>query len=317
MMKPQTTSLLSHATRWNTVQLNTIKGHDLQEQLQTSLPLKSMHVLSRRSVVSVLPWAILSSTSCPKHKLHDTTISTTSSSSSAATTIQLAEWICLYTPKSFRKAVQETRNFLYRGADNDVEGGSYYLLQQPEPDLLLPETYGNDPSAVKYFECLEARLGRSNNRPFQAKPSNGHIATSDPTEAAKWGDIVSVWPLGGRTDDDEWSYVWPRDRNVFYPKQNGGEECLSDTLVVNVGLEEALRMKSREVLFATATNSGGVGRSTTTTTAPSSVSRRHTQTAGDCSILGATKPSSFLAISSSHDAELLRELDAKGFGLLE
>lgn len=143
----------------------------------------------------------------------------------------LEETICKFTPKSFREAVSKSSCFLYRG-ESVTTGGS---ILSPEPDLLLPETY-NDSDALKYFQCLEKRL---DTKKVVARPSTGHIAVSDRSEASKWGTAVSVWPLG-----TTFSYVWPQNRKTFVPAS-----CSNDKLVIDERLSDAL-VSGREVLFA-------------------------------------------------------------------
>jgi hypothetical protein len=125
-------------------------------------------------------------------------------------------------------------------------------ILNPKPDLLLPGTYG-DRRSLEYFECFETRLSAmpssrsdtsSRSPTYLAKPSNGHIGTSDPNQASQWGNVVSVWPLG-----NELSYVWLKDRTEFFPP-NTDVSCdkFDDKLVINQDLAYALQSK-REVLF--------------------------------------------------------------------
>jgi hypothetical protein len=160
-------------------------------------------------------------------------------------------------------------------------------ILNPKPDLLLPNTY-NDPRALDYFECLEARLAvmpSSRFSPatlsFSAKPSNGHIGTSDPQQAVQWGNVVSIWPLG-----DELSYVWPRDRTEFFvPNSTIICDNFNDNLVINQDLAYALR-STREILFCS-----WFENSQDTTSSP------------------------FLVVSSEHDAVLLKALRKVNYGL--
>ena len=145
-----------------------------------------------------------------------------------------SDLICNFTPNSIREIIKRENKFLYRG--DDILGDQVSDIVDLEPDLLVEGTYDN-PSALKYFECFEGRLGI-----FAARPSTGHIATSDQQEAGKWGDIVSVWPLGS-----SWAYVWPEDTATFFPSK-WKDHCYSSDLVLNRGLELALQ-RNREVLF--------------------------------------------------------------------
>mmetsp|Transcript_25784 Transcript_25784/g.59253 ORF Transcript_25784/g.59253 Transcript_25784/m.59253 type:complete len:174 (+) Transcript_25784:51-572(+) len=107
---------------------------------------------------------------------------------------------------SFLRGVRESGNFLYRGESN-VDSP---MILDPEPDLLLFETYGNG-EAVDFFVCLEERLVSSTST---VRPSNGHIGTPQKGEAEKWGSPVSVWPLESTSTFD---YVWPKKSDQFFP----------------------------------------------------------------------------------------------------
>lgn len=121
------------------------------------------------------------------------------------------------------------------------------MILAPEPDLLMPGTY-DDPGALMYFQCLEKRLLNTGN--ILARPSLGHIATSDKSEAAQWGEAVSIWPIGRTL-----SFVWPRHRKVFCPTST---TCLGDEIAINHELAIALEL-GHEVLFASMPTNGGEG----------------------------------------------------------
>jgi hypothetical protein len=221
--------------------------------------------------------------------------------------VSLDDWadlICADTPESFRQAVQQSHHFLYRGAaddnDDDDDGGDYYrhnspqiIIQHPEPDLLIPGTY-EDPEALDYFKCLEKRLLRS---AVAARPSTGHVATSDPMEAGQWGPVVSVWPLG-----TEWSYVYPKDRSTLFVESSGADDCDCDcdALMVDRNLLEALQ-QPREVLFASYFLE---------TTQPKSSNKRSWWS----SILSSSWQSAFLTIPIQEDAALRQKLQERNHG---
>lgn len=177
----------------------------------------------------------------------------------------LPEIIRRYTPESFRQAVATSGRLMYRG-ETSIDG---FEVLAPEPDLLLPDTY-NDPDALAYFQCLERRLCASKT---EARPSTGHIATSDVSEASQWGDAVSVWPLGTSI-----SYVWPKQNKCFSPSAEG---CPKDELVINQELEMALAL-GHEVLFSCSFDDGRM---------PSMVPGR--------------SQSAFLAVSARYEKELM------------
>jgi len=284
-----------------------------------------MMVIDRRSVTISLATAAtlllepLTDLECQTLKRND--ISLTSSKVASSLSVQdigdVVECICKYTPTAFRAGVRRSGgSFLYRGGGLTLgNADTKYNLefppvlakkkllqklcawtQNPTPDLLSLETY-NDPMALNYFECLERRLSlptTSSQTPKTsllsyslkiAKPSNGHIGTSDPQQAGQWGDVVSVWPLGNSL-----SYVWPRDRTVFFPypntAQNSSRVCNEDSLVINNHLANALEGKNREIMFTSCFND-----------APSSVS-------------------AFLAFPIDYDSIIRTELEHVQYGLL-
>jgi hypothetical protein len=206
--------------------------------------------------------------------------------------LSLDDWvdlICADTPQSFRQAVQQSHHFLYRGTDDD-DGGDYKYspqIQHPEPDLLIPGTYYDNPAALDYFTCLEKRLLRS---AVAARPSTGHVATSDPMEAGRWGPVVSVWPLG-----TEWSYVWPQDRSTLFASS---ADCDDNVLMVDRELQEALQ-QPREVLFM----SYFLRNQPETTIKFSS------------SVLSYSWRSAFLTIPMQEDAALRQKLQERNYGL--
>ena len=294
-------------------------------------------ILPRRAFLigSTLGWGV------------STTTTTTSASSSTTTTVtsstlpvgekydNWADLICTYTPSSFRRAVQQTDRFLYRGVetDDDDEVSSSFSsvnrprIRHPAPDLLVKGTY-EDPRALWYFRCLEDRLlsSSSSSSSVLARPSNGHIATSDRSEAKRWGPVFSVWPLGR-----DWSFVWPKDRPTFFPAkydrgnddnnpahQNGGivtdtrtpsplSSCQEDedVLVVDADLVEALT-QPREVLFASRFDSQDTrGLSSSNTIGKNKMGR----------ISFLSWKSAFIAIPINEDETLRRLLEERNFGL--
>jgi len=282
----------------------------------------------------------------PTNESFGNDVAVTGSKSTVTTTItpkELALFVATHTPKEFSKAIQQSGGrFLYRGEESNGEfcsretrvaqnqpqnGGALCCVRicDPPPDLLMVETYGNDELALAYFEGLEARLSSTN----VAKPSNGHIATSDPSEAGRWGPIVSVWPLilakpssqnssntelltsiattQSATTTPSFSYVWPKNRPVFY-KSGGGSDNNNnnnnantkysskdnnDVLVVNEKLRDALVARDgREVLFATPTTGND---SSSSSSAPQSAV--------------------FLSVPAELDGILRQELERIGYGL--
>lgn len=179
--------------------------------------------------------------------------------------------ICRFTPLEFRSAVRQSSSFLYRGEDLQQP-----LILHPDPDLLTEGTY-SDPLALEYFTCLENRLQSS----VAAKPSTGHIGTANFNDAAQWGGVVSVWPLGSHL-----SYVYPSGRDkLFFPPG----DC-KGSLAIDNNLDAALST-GREVLFASWFDPDDV---------------RNLPFAGT---------SAFLAVPSACDAELKKSLLSCNYGI--
>jgi hypothetical protein len=152
----------------------------------------------------------------------------------------------------------------------------------PEPDLLLPHTYKNDPEdrALAFFQCLQQILPETT-----ARPSNAHIGTSCKAIASQWGPTVSVWPLCNKL-----AYVWPlehvtddniaqQQQQLFYPPS----DCRLDRFALDTNLHVALS-NDKEVMFA-ARNANTI------------------------------RPCSFLACPSEYDDELKKLLRQCDYGL--
>lgn len=216
-------------------------------------------------------------------------VSTTLCSSSVLIE-DVAKFILTNTPRDFLEAISNTNgNFLYRGEQApEAKQSMAGTICSPAPDLLLEGTYGDDVKALQYFECLEQYLSKQDTD-IVAKPSTGHIGTSDPRVARQWGDVVSVWPLG-----DSLSYVYPKDQSTFYPDcacQQADNDKESSQYVMDTDLETAL-VSQKEVLFA------------------SWYSKTQSKS-------GSTIPSSaFLAVPQRHDKKLKEILESMNYGLM-
>jgi hypothetical protein len=196
--------------------------------------------------------------------------------------------ICDSTPVSFRQAaLQASESFLYRGEDEHLFGAQTAAILHPTPDLLVEGTY-SDPEALQYFQRLEEKLPCE----CRVRPSTGHIGTSNPNEAARWGLPVSVWPLGTSIE-----YVWPSSSSVLFPVANNNEK-----LVINQGLVMALRTHDREVLFTSWFDSSTRSDSTISTISKHVVSSEWI--------------SAFVVVPSKHDDELRRLLRERNYGII-
>lgn len=218
-------------------------------------------IVNRRALIS----GILSSSLC----------------SSSVLIEDVAKFICSSTPATFRKAVQNTNHFLYRG--DSVKGNKQPVMAgricTEEPDLLVSGTY-EDETALQYFECLEEYLVSEN---IMAKPSTGHVATSVMRDARQWGDVVSTWPLG-----DTISFVYPEIERTFFPDCT----CGKSVYITDSDLENSL-LQEREVLFAS-----WYAKSTASSTLSAPMIK-----------------SSFLAVPQKYDERLKVLLQAMNYGL--
>ncbi len=153
-------------------------------------------------------------------------------------------------------------NFIYRGLSpkqsnamlqtKNINNGIPVIKVTDEPfDLLDPETYQSK-NAAKYFQHLEEEMIA---RGMNIKPSNGHLATTCPKEASRWGDAASIWPLGERNVE----FAWLENGGVFWPIPEGGNEqsvMPSSSIISSVDdgrqgfkLETALKGDAWEIMF--------------------------------------------------------------------
>ena len=150
-------------------------------------------------------------------------------------------------------------------------------ILHPDPDLLVEGTYPHNAKlALEYFSCLEGMLTS------RAAPSTGHIGTPNLEDAAGWGGVVSVWPLGNRL-----SYVFPLDSRTLFPG-----DCRDNNVVEDNDLAAAFAL-GHEVLFTSWFDDEVIVRP------PGIVS---------------TWVSAFVAVPSSYDATLKRSLDKRHYG---
>ncbi len=169
------------------------------------------------------------------------------------TTKEIAQYINKYANQHFLRSVIESDfNFLYRGLSPDdnrqlVDKNSSGLVITDEPfDLLDVETYGSN-AAASYFQSLEVQM--SANR-LSIRPSNSHIGSTCPLEAAKWGTAVSIWPLG----EEKVQFAWIERGGLFWPIPKSSK---SRAIAYSDGsnksndqrLSDALRGDAWEIMF--------------------------------------------------------------------
>jgi hypothetical protein len=134
-------------------------------------------------------------------------------------------------------------NFLYRGEvikRSQDERISAFIIKEPS-DLLDERTYQSTEAAA-YFRQLENELSL---RGSKVKPSNGHIATTCPKEAAKWGTAVSIWPLG----ESNVNFAWLKYGGLFWPPPDNTTEDRLVQISHDSGLAQALQGDAWEIMF--------------------------------------------------------------------
>lgn len=162
------------------------------------------------------------------------------------TTKEIAQYIKKNTNQNFLRSVMESDyNFLYRGLSPNankqlVTENKRALVITDEPfDLLDVETYGSDEAAT-YFQSLEVQMNANR---LSIMPSNSHIGSTCPIEAAKWGTAVSIWPLG----EQGVQFAWLEKGGLFWPVTSSRSRAISHS--DGSGLSEALRGDAWEIMF--------------------------------------------------------------------
>jgi hypothetical protein len=149
-------------------------------------------------------------------------------------------------------------NFLYRGllldesqaVTNSNQLAAIIIKEEPF-DLLDSDTY-NSFESVEYFQSLEDKMTAMR---MSLKPSNSHIGTTNPKDAARWGKAASIWPLGEKGVD----FAWLKDGGLFWPIRGGKLNINERNYVITSsakvtgdgecdGLSEALRGDT-EIMF--------------------------------------------------------------------
>lgn len=173
-----------------------------------------------------------------------------------SSTKETAQFILKICNSEFLSSVIKSKyNFLYRGLSQDeseavVNGNalSAIIINNEPYDLLDPGTYQSNESAA-YFQSLEYEM-----RGMPIKPSNGHLATTCPKEAAQWGRAASIWPLGEEGVD----FAWLEEGGLFWPinktKLNAKKRKIVTSSAVSSGtkqkdLADALQGDAWEVMF--------------------------------------------------------------------
>lgn len=214
---------------------------------------KPMH--SRREVISdhvssaLMSWCLSSATPAGA----STTTGVYRKRLPFSTTLQIIQYLRRNCNQRYLQSVQASGyNFLYRGEEVSFseKDSAAYIINEP-PDLLDPMTYQST-EASSYFQVLEHELTA---RGSSVKPSNGHLATTCPIEATRWGTAVSIWPLG----ESNVEFAWLKEGGVFWPPEGS---VRSDSTIITTttkqremvfgfdsGLEGALRGDAWEIMF--------------------------------------------------------------------
>lgn len=171
----------------------------------------------------------------------------------------IARFIHDFCNTKYLSSVRRSRyNFMYRGLLLDESQAVTYSNQlaaiviKEEPfDLLDSDTY-NSIESVEYFQSLEDEMTAMR---MPLKPSNSHIGTTNPIDAARWGKAASIWPLGESGVD----FAWPEVGGLFWPIRGGKRNIQERSNVITSsakvtgdgecdGLSEALRGDT-EIMF--------------------------------------------------------------------
>lgn len=165
-----------------------------------------------------------------------------------STTKEVAQYIKKYANQYFLSSVIESDyNFLYRG--QLVDKNSCGIIIKDEPfDLLDVDTYGSI-EAASYFQSLEVQMNANG---LSIRPSNSHMGTTCPLEAAKWGTAVSIWPIGEQFGSVQ--FAWMEEGGLFWPIPSSTLSkprtiAHSDGTHKSDGLSDALRGDAWEIMF--------------------------------------------------------------------
>ena len=165
-----------------------------------------------------------------------------------STTKEVAQYIKKYANQYFLSSVIESDyNFLYRG--QLVDKNSCGIVIKDEPfDLLDVDTYGSI-EAASYFQSLEVQMNANG---LSIRPSNSHMGTTCPLEAAKWGTAVSIWPIGEQFGSVQ--FAWMEEGGLFWPIPSSTLSkprtiAHSDGTHKSDGLSDALRGDAWEIMF--------------------------------------------------------------------
>lgn len=147
--------------------------------------------------------------------------------------------------------VQSEYNFLYRGLSPEQSEAVSVRCNKPAGiivrdelyDLLDPQTYQSNEAAF-YFQKLEKVMSAKG---LGLKPSNSHIGTTCPKEAARWGKAASIWPIG----EDGVEFAWLEEGGLFWPPPDVSieREVTSGAGKGEQGLATALQGDAWEIMF--------------------------------------------------------------------
>jgi hypothetical protein len=157
---------------------------------------------------------------------------------------EVSQYIKKYANQKFLRSIVDSEyNFLYRGLSANatkqlVTNSGLVIIDEPF-DLLEAETYGSE-AAATYFQSLEVQMHANR---LSIMPSNSHIGTTCPAEAAKWGKAASIWPLG----EQGVQFAWLETGGLFWPVQSAKARAIAHN--DGSGLSKALRGDAWEIMF--------------------------------------------------------------------
>jgi len=146
-------------------------------------------------------------------------------------------------PLFLSNVIKSNNNFLYRGLSSEQSKATKVgrrfaaaIILKDEPfDLLDASTYESNEAAA-YFQSLEEEL-------TTLKPSNSHIGTTCPKEAAKWGHAASIWPLGEKGVE----FAWLADGGTFWPISDGTSNTKKRTIISSSSSAKQNHIKGKEL----------------------------------------------------------------------
>jgi hypothetical protein len=142
-----------------------------------------------------------------------------------------ADWICAYTPPSFRHAVQASNHFLYRGAEQTTMA----FCNTPCTRFARRGNLRR-PRGTRVFRMFgtTTRPSIGSGSAIEEWSRRGHVGSQR-------GGSMGAGRFGMALLGTKWSYVWPRDQTTLFVLDSGNTyTCQEDRLVFDANLPNAL-----------------------------------------------------------------------------